>query len=269
MILKNIIKNDFMKVLITGAKGFIARNLIKYLPYDITSISRDDFDLSDFEKTNIFFKDKYFDVVIHCATSGGSRLRKDEHLVYHNNVSMINNLISNNKHYYKFINFTSGAESNFDENNLYGQSKRYITAKLKYIKNSYNLRIYNCFGTDELETRFIKSNLIRYINRENMIIHQNKKMDFFYVKDLINSVKYIIENDILQKEFDLCYLEKYYLSEIAEIINTLNPNYNVNIITQNSLITKDYIGNNCKLPINWIGIKNGIKEMYEEIKNGK
>lgn len=257
------------KILITGSKGFIGRNLVKTLPYDITAISRDDFDLSNLNETNRFFEDKYFDVVIHCATSGGSRLKKDEYLDYHNNILMIDNLIHNNNHYKKFINFTSGAESNFDENNLYGKSKRYISDVIKKLKNYHNLKIYGCFGIDELETRFIKSNLIRYINRENMIIHQNKKMDFFYVKDLINSVKYIIENDILQKEFDLCYLEKYYLSEIAEIINTLNPNYNVNIITQNSLITKDYIGNNCKLPINWIGIKNGIKEMYEEIKNGK
>ena len=56
-----------MKILITGKNGYIGKNLVNKLKglHNITSIGREDFDLSNRELTNKFFKNKYFDVVIH------------------------------------------------------------------------------------------------------------------------------------------------------------------------------------------------------------
>ena len=67
-----------MKILITGGNGYIAKSLVKELgEYNITTISRKDFDLCDSIATNNWFKDKEFDIVIHTAVRGGSRLKKD------------------------------------------------------------------------------------------------------------------------------------------------------------------------------------------------
>jgi hypothetical protein len=39
---------------------------------------------------------------------------------------------------------------------------------------------------------FIKANILRYIKKEPIQIHENKCMDFFYMEDLISVVKYYI-----------------------------------------------------------------------------
>ena len=71
-----------MNILITGGNGYIAKSLSDGLwrgmnRHHITSITRNDFDLTDREATNKWFEDKYFDVVIHTAVVGGSRLHND------------------------------------------------------------------------------------------------------------------------------------------------------------------------------------------------
>ena len=82
-----------MKVLVTGKNGYIVKSIINKLKpnYSITAIGRDDFDLSNRELTNQFFKGKYFDVVIHTAVSGGHRLEKEDSEVFYNNLSMFYN----------------------------------------------------------------------------------------------------------------------------------------------------------------------------------
>ncbi len=259
-------------ILITGSKGFIGRNLVKQLTeFEITELNRDVLDLSDNAKLIDFLKDKHFDVVIHTASSGGSRLRQDSILDYHNNVDMFNNLMAYSNHFDKLITFSSGAEFNYDEINFYGQSKRFISGKLKNIQKSYNLRIYGCFGEDELDTRFIKSTIRNYINKENIVINQNKRMDFMYIDDLVMSVRYLIQMDFPKRDMDMCYRTKYYLSDIAEYINKLNKEYSVNIVVKDNSLGVDYVGNNCQLPIHWNGLFNGIQKIYntviEENKN--
>ena len=42
-----------------------------------------------------------------------------------------------------------------------------------------SVRIYSVFDENELDQRFIKSSIQNYINRKDIVIHQNKKMDLF------------------------------------------------------------------------------------------
>ena len=51
--------------------------------------------------------------------------------------------------------------------------------------NFYNVRIFAVFDENELESKFVKTNIRHYINKENIEIIQNKYMDFFYMEDLI------------------------------------------------------------------------------------
>ena len=73
-----------MNILITGGNGYIAKSLANEWD-NVTSITRKDFDLIDREATNNWFKGKYFDVVIHTAIKGGSRLQKDDSNVFYQN----------------------------------------------------------------------------------------------------------------------------------------------------------------------------------------
>jgi GDP-L-fucose synthase len=257
-----------MKILITGKSGYIARSIHSYLysKYDITIVGRQDFDLTDQFETLKYFSNKYFDVVIHCAVSGGSRLKPDNWDVLDDNLKMYYNLLNYNNKFKKLIHFGSGAEI-YSPETPYGLSKKVISKSISEKENFYNLRIYGVFDENELDTRFIKTNIKRYINKEPIIIHQDKFMDFFYMKDLVSLVEYYILNENLPSEVNCSYSEKYTLSNIANIINSLD-NYRVSIDYNTEGMAEDY---NFKYPnpfpnIPFIGLENGIKQVYNILK---
>ena len=114
-----------MKILITGIDGYIGKSLCYGLKgYNIIGINRKICDLTNFNQVKEFFIDKYFDVVIHCAAAGGSRLKKDDDEVFTNNIKMFENLFLNKSNYNKFIHFGSGAQ--YNPNTPYGLSKKLI-----------------------------------------------------------------------------------------------------------------------------------------------
>ena len=255
-----------MNILITGGNGYIAKSIYSSLKdkYNITCISRQDFDLSDPFETIKYFSDKYFDVVIHCAVSGGNRLRPDTLNDLDNNLKMYYNLLNCSNKYKKLINFSSGAETTAPET-LYGLSKRVISKSISEKDNFYNIKIFAVFDENEWDTRFIKGNIKRYINKEPMTIYQDKFMDFFYMKDLISLISYYIDNDNVPKQIDCSYVGLYKLSEIASMINDLDD-YKVDIQIEKEGTALSYYGTSNVL-LDFIGLKEGIKKIYNELKN--
>jgi dTDP-4-dehydrorhamnose reductase len=256
-----------MKILITGGNGYIAKSIHSYLytKYDITVITRNDFDLTDWQQTNDWFRDKSFDVVIHTAAAGGSRLKQDDDSIIRKNLLMYRNLLNHQDKFDKFISFGSGAELN-NPTSPYGLSKQIIAESMFSKTNFLNLRIYAVFDENELNSRFIKRNLLRYNYGEDMIIHMDKYMDFFYMKDLIALIDYFLSKDEwTSKVVDCCYLEKNKLSDISNIINNLDT-HKVNVAIEHDIQAENYIGNYVGLPIKLIGLKRGILETYNNIR---
>jgi len=253
-----------MNILITGGKGYIAKSLYSTLKneYNIVSISRDDFDLTNSQLTDQFFKGKYFDIIIHTAVIGGNRLISDTEFVRLQNLKMWENLINNKSNFNRLIHFGSGAEL-YMLDTPYGSSKNFIAEEIKKESNFTNLRIFAVFDKNELERRFITSNIKRYINKEPIIIHQDKFMDFIFMEDLVSLIKFSILNPSV-KLLDCCYKEKYKLSDIAKMINNLS-NYQVPIEIQAEGLASPYIGNYEELGIKFIGLENSIKKTYHEL----
>ena len=121
-----------MKVLITGGNGYIGKTLTEKLNkyYDVYSVSRDDFDLTDSHSVNAWFEGKTFDAVLHTAVSGGSRLKKDSFDTVNHNLMMYYNLYGNRDKFSKLINFSSGAEMCAPDK-PYGKSKKIISESVK------------------------------------------------------------------------------------------------------------------------------------------
>ena len=254
-----------MKILITGGNGYIAQSLYNSLKnsYEITTLTRNNFDLNHFRVLDSYLKHKYFDVVIHCAVSGGSRLKEDITNDMDNNLQMYYNLLNCRNRFGKLIHFGSGAEITQPES-PYGLSKRVIAKSILEQENFYNIRIFAVFDENELDTRFIKGNIIRYINKEQIIIHQDKFMDFFYMKDLVSLVNYYIQNKNLPKEIDCSYSEYHSLFNIANMINNLDT-HKVHIIFNQNEMGKKYCGDS-NILLNYIGLEEGIKQVYNKLK---
>ena len=256
-----------MKVLITGANGYIGKSLSESLKHkhNITALTREECDLSNSYSVNSYFSNKWFDAVLHCAATIGGRLIKNDWSAVDSNLMIYYNLLSNQNHFNKFINFGSGAELYF-KNTPYGYSKDVIRSSILHKKNFYNLRIFACFDQNELNSRFIKRSILNYINKNPIEIYENKKMDFFFMQDLISVVEYYLTEADLLKEINCVYKEKYFLHQIADIINKLN-NYKVPIIYQN-IESQDYIGEyNFSIPS--IGLEKGIEFVYDKLYNLK
>jgi nucleoside-diphosphate-sugar epimerase len=255
-----------MKILITGGNGYIAKGITNALweKYHIIAPGRDELDLLSTESVDKFFEGKHFDIIVHTAVVGGDRLEEDDETVSFYNLIMFYNLIRKKEQFNKLISFGSGAE--FSKNySPYGFSKKIINKLIHKHKNFYNLRIYAVFDEKEKDTRFIKSNIQRYIDKKPIEIHQNKLMDFIYMEDLVSLIDFYILNDELPKETNCVYNQTQSLEAIANQINQL-ADYVVPINVETKGLGPSYIGDHNILPLDYIGLKQGIKNVYNKLK---
>lgn len=264
-------KPQKMKVLITGSGGYVGSSLLKALVknnYEVVGHTRQMFDLQDQYATQQHFKNHSYDVVIHAAASGGSRLKAEDSHDLLNNLKCFYNLYDNKSKFEKLITFGSGAEFK-QELSPYCLSKRSINAQIQVTPNFYNLRIFAVFDENELETRFIKSAMLKYLAKDNILIHKNKLMDFFAMQDLVNVVKYFIDtpsHKLNEKVVDCCYKQKYTLLDIANYINVCDQ-HKCNIEVSQSGMDEPYIGFSDTLPaIELTGLHKSIDKMYTKLK---
>ena len=272
-----------MNILITGANGFIASNIIKRLELNNTNIifkaTKSSLNLYSLYDVRKFITDNQIESIIHCAIEGGNRLTVDDKNIVYNNILMVQNLLAC-RIKGLFINIASGAEfdRNLDINNIketeiynriptdyYGFSKNVISKLINTIPNGINLRLFGCFDKNEHITRMIRSNLNNYILKKPMIIHQDKYMDFVYIDDLCNLIVNILNESLKQiKDINVVYNKKYKLSDITNIINNLD-NYKVPILIENTKLGLSYSGDGTtfnNLHLNYKGLELGIKECY-------
>jgi UDP-glucose 4-epimerase len=254
-----------MRILITGANGYIGKSLYNALKdkYSVDIITRKECDLTNSSSVDLYFLDKWFDVIIHCAASGAINPREKDWVIMDNNLKIYYNLLKNKNNFNKLINLGSGAEF-YIPDTPYGLSKKVVAHSILDKDNFYNLRIFGVFDENELDTRFVKGNIKRYINNEPMIVHQDKIMDFIYMSDLVKIIEYYINNNG-PKEINCNYSYAMSLCDIAKTINNLDK-HKVDIKIESQEQGEPYISNFENLEIKFIGIEKGIKEVYNKLK---
>jgi GDP-L-fucose synthase len=254
-----------MKILITGSKGYIGTALYNALQrkHEVVGLGKKDLDLTNLNQVKEFLKNKYFDVVIHCAITGGNRLDIDNSNILDNNLKMFYNLVECESNFGKLIHFGSGAEK---QNTFYGLSKKVINESIKNKDKFYNIRILAVFDENELVTKFVKTNIFNYINKKDIEIFQNKYMDFFHMNDFISLIEYYINNDNLPKVINCCYNHCVSLYDVAQIINNLDT-HKVNINIKHWDMAPPFNGEFVNLGLEFIGLEQGIKNVYNKLKN--
>jgi len=203
-----------MKVCILGSNGFIGKNLIASNP-DWIGVTRQQLDLTVQKDVDTFFEKNVFDVVIHCAVIGGSRLHRDSGEVFYKNLIMFENVVRHLPKIGKLIYFSSGAaRTGNPPTDPYGFSKWLIDKRISSLgENVYSLCIWGCYGPGEVETRF--SAICK--NKGHVTIQKDRYFDFVDVAKVVKVVeKYCIKGG--QKFSNLVdqEIEKMKLSEWAK-----------------------------------------------------
>jgi nucleoside-diphosphate-sugar epimerase len=199
-----------VRVCVLGAGGFVGKNLL--LDTEWVGITHQDLDLTDHIAVQKYFEKNCYDVVIHCAVVGGSRLRPDDGEVLYKNLMMFENVVRVFKG--KLLYFSSGAALRGNPpTDPYGFSKWLIDKRIQTIKNAYTLRIWGCYGPGELPTRF--SAVCK--RDRHVVIDQDRYFDFIDIEDVRKIVhEYVSCKWEMPKVCNLVYPEKLLLSQWAE-----------------------------------------------------
>lgn len=277
------IKNIF----ITGANGFIGKNLKEFLSikYNLLTPNSKELDLLDEIKVKAFFENNKIDFIIHCANIGGLRGTVDSQNVVTDNLKMFDNLCENITNQ-RMIFFGSGAqydknrdlkkikENDFGKNipkDYYGYSKYLITKKILQKENILNLTIFGCYGKYELPSRFPSYAINQNLKKEDIVINQNVVFDYLYIDDLCKVVEFFINNKPKSKIVNVTPTESIDLFSMANIVNEISD-YKSKIVIINKELNYEYTGNNSVLleeikKFKFTLYENSINNLYNFLKN--
>jgi len=272
-----------MKVLFTGPRGFLGRELIPVLQEQL-QVFEYPYDLSDFKYLFDYVKQNKIDFVIHAAARGGRRTKIDTE------GTLIDNLTAsiNVSHLgIPTVAFCSGAIYGRQDSiylateseslqrypdDFYGQSKYIFRSYASQFEHISFLRFFNVFGQTEGLDRFISYNLNCYKKRMPMTVFTNFTMDFFYIRDLLPILFDWLNGIKLPQDLNLVYSQKLTLIEICDIINQVD-NHRVPIKLMDTKKATDYCGSGellNSLNYEFDGVSKGIKDLYlSQVPNGE
>lgn len=255
-----------MNILITGKDGFIARNLFEQLKdkHTIVSLDSKELDLLDSSKVFNYIKSSRFDVVIHTATYDAAPKHsvKDPLKVLEYNLKMFFSIARCKDYFNKMIYFGSGAEFGrenwvprmkedyFDQHvpqDQYGFSKYIMTKYTQVNKNIYNLRLFAVFGKyEDWRVRFISNACYNAILNLPVAIDQNRYFDFLYIDDLVNIVKWFIDNEPKKNVYNVCANKTVDFKTVAEkIVKISGKKLDITIKVEG--LGREYSGDNSLL----------------------
>lgn len=253
-----------MKILITGAKGFIGKNLTEYLKdkHELLIPPHEELELLDELAVRDYFEKNQPEVVIHCANVGATRRTDNLPQIVGNNLRMFLNLARLEKHFKKMIFFGSGAE--FDKRKAlvkvnedfvsttlpesdYGFSKFLCSHFIKEHEKIINLRIFGVYGRyDDYENRFISNAICRAVLGLPIVVFQDQQMSFIFADDLVKIVEHFLTSKPKEKFYHTAASESQSLLDIAKKIKTISGR-DIEIILKQPAMANEYTCDNSRL----------------------
>ncbi|OGG13748.1 hypothetical protein A2773_00630 [Candidatus Gottesmanbacteria bacterium RIFCSPHIGHO2_01_FULL_39_10] len=254
-----------LKIFITGANGFIARNVIEQLgsKYNLVAPSHKELGLSDTRSVDQFFlRHKRFDVVIHTANIGGTRKANDSCQTFLSNLKIFFNIVRNENKFDKLINLGSGAEygkqgliisvreKDFDKRvpeDFYGFYKYVCSQLIENHDKFINLRLFAVYGKyEDYQIRFISNAICKSILGFPITINKNAFFDYLYIDDLVKIIDFFINHKTTFRVFNVGRGKATDLLTIAKKINKIALKKQ-KIIVRNKELGNEYTCDNSRL----------------------
>jgi nucleoside-diphosphate-sugar epimerase len=250
-----------MKILITGADGFIGSNLCNLLlkEHKIIAISRKfnnldmhknlsciQSEMSNYEGLDKIFETHKPDIVIHCAWMGGNSFKDVKEIWQSQNIVYSIDLLKLCSKYKvnHFIGFGTSSEygdqtNKFDENtfcnpiNMYGITKFSLKmiaedfCQQNNIKFTWIRPVYT-YGPKDVETRLMPKVIKTLLNNQDLKLNSCQSViDYLYIDDFVKAVESIIDNE-LQGIYIICSnTENKIKSVIDTIKDIIKPQSNI------------------------------------------
>ena len=249
-----------MKILITGASGFIGRNLAAH--FQAAAPSRTELDLLDAEAVRRYLERHHFDAVIHAATDRSNRRLGSGPELLGRNCRMFFNLARNAHAFGRMLFLSSGAvydrahchprmrEDEFDAHvpaDDYGFSK-YVCAKaLDAFERVYELRLFGVFGPHEdWQVRFLSNACCRALWDLPVVMRQNVLFDYLDVEDLARILESFLTANLRYRHYNVCAGRSFDLKTLAEKVVQASGK-DLEIVVRNEGWAAEYSGDNTRM----------------------
>ena len=253
-----------LNVLITGATGFIGRNLAESLgsAYRISTPNSGKLNLLDERAVRDYLCAGRFDVIVHAAGTRGTRRVPAPPDMIERNCRMFFNLVNNEGQFGKLLYFGSGAE--YDRRSMpprvqegyfdtHVPSEAYAFAKYicaKYTERAakvYNLRLFGVFGKYEAwDVRFISNACCRTIYGLPIVMRRDVRFDYLHIDDLARITRWFIEGQPRAKAYNVCTGRSRSLGELAQMVAGVSGK-NPEIAVREEGWGREYSGDNRRL----------------------
>ena len=226
-----------MKILITGASGFVGRNVKEYLEkqgkYEIYAPSSKELDCLDERGVTKYLQQHHFDYIFHFAIYGDSVDKsKEKNKILDYNLRMFLNFYKNANLFSRMYYTGSGAEydkrydiSSVKEEELgrsipvdsYGLLKYTIAQMIENSSNIYNLRLFGIFGKYEYyPTKFISNVCCKAIKDLPLTMRQNVYFDYLWIEDFCRMAELFLYHQPRFHTYNVVSGTKVSLKDICE-----------------------------------------------------
>ncbi|MDR1695375.1 MAG: NAD(P)-dependent oxidoreductase [Endomicrobium sp.] len=252
------------KVLLTGASGFVGRNILAFLEkhYEVKAPKRQELNVVDEHSVDNYLKDNKFDIVVHCANISplNNPADRSENILEYTLRAFLN-IAKYSGDFEKIIYTGSGAEydKRFDikmakEEDIgkhipadhYGYAKYILNTIARNSENIYNLKLFGCYGPTDAKTKFIRDAIDCCLENKAVSVRQNCFFEYLYVGDLAEIIHWFIENKPKYHDYNMSTNTPTDLVTIAQMVADKMGNRKKIEIAKEGL-NKEYTASNQRL----------------------